>query len=244
MGAFPGMYEVQTSIRAKETPHPMPSSMQPHSGLEANPAFAAARAHFDSLVDLLAGEQMLSASHAERGALALREANVTGSILVLTTDAKGVVMRPQGLRDETRRAAERAERKLRTRLSSGEKTNRKRMAQVAAVDTVAAYVRTPDEIVRGRAPHVAAGIRRSATRRGLTSAQRERADDCADYVLKLRSVRSSGDFEEYWAFHQRRELERVHLSDYAGGAIPKALLSRTTANRTPGLRLVSPPWTE
>jgi hypothetical protein len=351
------------------------------------------------------------AFYAERAQLALREVNQAGSILVLTTDAKGVVMRPEGLREGTRRAAERAERKLLTRLSAGEKANRKRMAQVAAVYTIAPFVRTPDEVVRsarsldevrperprpeakrvwasleddahevvarmfeeaerrdpkhskrwvalvdgnetqmelmrseakrrgvemtivldvvhvieyvwraawcwfekgdgaaeewvgerlleilrGRASHVAAGIRRSATLRGLTSGERERADEGADYllkyatqcrydeylatglpiatgviegacrhlvsdrlditgarwslagaeaVLKLRSVRSSGDFEEYWAYHQRRELKRVHLSDYAGGAIPKALPSRVPAKRSPGLRLVSPSCTE
>lgn len=36
---------------------------------------------------------------------------------------------------------------IRTRLSSGEKANRKRMAQVASVYTVAPFVRTPDEVV-------------------------------------------------------------------------------------------------
>jgi hypothetical protein len=33
-------------------------------------------------------------------------------------------------------------------------------------------------------------------------------------VLKLRSLRASGDLDEYLAFHARRELERNHLSHY------------------------------
>lgn len=379
------------------------------SQLRRTTAATTGKRQVEELVERAAED--VDAFYAERGALALREANRSGSILVLTTDAKGVVMRPEGLREGTRRAAERAQRKLRTRLSSGEKANRKRMAQVASVYTVAPFVRRPDEVVRGarsledarserprpeakrvwasleddprevvarmfdeagrrdprrrkrwavlvdgndtqmklvrseatrrgvavtivldvvhvieyvwgaawcffekgaaaaeqwvgerlleilrgRASHVAAGIRRSATLRGLTIARRKRADACADYllkyakecrydeylalglpiatgviegacrhlvsdrlditgarwgldgaeaVLKLRSVRSSGDFEQYWAYHQRRELERIHLSGYAGGAIPQALPSSTSEKRPAGLRLVAPVRTE
>lgn len=38
-------------------------------------------------------------------------------------------------------------------------------------------------------------------------------------VLKLRSLRASGDFEEYVSFHERRELERNHLSRYAASEL-------------------------
>jgi hypothetical protein len=37
----------------------------------------------------------------------------------------------------------------------------------------------------------------------------------AEAVLKLRSLRSSGDFEDYWRLHKQQELERHHLSRYA-----------------------------
>ena len=40
------------------------------------------------------------------------------------------------------------------------------------------------QILRGRARHVAAGIRRSATRRRLRAAARKPADRCANYLLK------------------------------------------------------------
>jgi hypothetical protein len=33
-------------------------------------------------------------------------------------------------------------------------------------------------------------------------------------VLKLRSLRASGDFDEYASFHERRELDRNHLNNY------------------------------
>lgn len=310
-----------------------------------------------------------------------------GDLLVITTDGKGVVMRHEGLRPATQRAAKRARRKLKRRLSKGEKRNRKRMAQVAAVYTVAPFVRTPEEILseleredetppqrprpenkrvwasvandmeaviraafeeasrrdpqrkkiwialsdgnedqlqlletlaleygveiiivldlihvteylwkattcfneesspeaeewvtervlrvlRGKARDVAAGVRRSATLRGLSTKKRKAADKCADYllkyadylhydeylakglpiatgviegacchlvkdrmditgarwglggaeaVLKLRAIRSSGDFDAYWTFHEQQELTRNHAERYANGEIP------------------------
>ena len=67
--------------------------------------------------------------------------------LVLTLDGKGVVMLHEDLREETRRRAEQSVHKLETRLSAGEKHNRKRMATVAAVYSVNAYPRAPEEIM-------------------------------------------------------------------------------------------------
>jgi hypothetical protein len=37
----------------------------------------------------------------------------------------------------------------------------------------------------------------------------------AEAVLRLRALRSSGDFDAYWDFHRRAELERNHLTHYA-----------------------------
>lgn len=71
----------------------------------------------------------------------------TQDILVLTCDGKGIVMRPDGLRECTRKAAQKSK-KLNSRLSQGEKKDRKRMAQVAAVYTVLPHVRTPESIMK------------------------------------------------------------------------------------------------
>lgn len=68
-------------------------------------------------------------------------------LLVLSTDGKGIVMRHEDLRDATRRAAEKKVHKLETRLAPGEKNNRKRMAQVAAVYSVAPWPRTAVEVL-------------------------------------------------------------------------------------------------
>jgi hypothetical protein len=120
-------------------------------------------------------------------------------------------------------------------------------------------------VLEGRCSDVAAGIRRSATKRGLKPTRLKGADKCADYLLKkkkllrydvymaagwpiatgviegacrhlikdrlditgarwsvpgaeavlhLRSLRSSGDFEQYWEFHLRWEWERNHRTRF------------------------------
>lgn len=126
-------------------------------------------------------------------------------------------------------------------------------------------VERASKILEGKSSLVAAGIRRSATLRGLTKSERKAADKCAGYllkyreflrynkyiaiglpiatgviegacrhlikdrmdltgarwglkraeaVLKLRSLRSSGDFQEYWKYHLAEESKRNHVSRY------------------------------
>ncbi len=297
-------------------------------------------------------------------------------LLIISLDGKGIVMRHEDLREQTRKAAERANRKRKARLSKGEKRNRKRMATVAAVYTVGKYSRRAEEIMgdeprakrprirnkriwasverdlaavtqeafeeaqrrdpkhrrqwvvlvdgdedqlahiracirrygvdvtlvidfihvleylwkgaygfheagseeaeqwvmeralrilNGKVSDVAAGMRRSATLRKLPADKRKAVDKCADYllkyrdmacydrclkqglpiatgviegacrhlvkdrlditgarwrlasaeaILKLRALRSSGDFDAYWEFHKAKELERNHTKMY------------------------------
>jgi hypothetical protein len=309
--------------------------------------------------------------------------------LVLSCDGKGVVMRPDALRPATAAAAAKTRPKLTTRLSKGEKRNRKRMAEVgtvfdattaprssadilptndteraqadpgpatsnkwltasivadaasvvaqifaeadrrdpthartwvALVDgnnhqieriTAEAHARTvPITIVidfihaleyiwkaawcfhregdpaaedwvrhharavlHGKATRVAGAIRRAATIAGLNEPQRAGADACAVYltnkaryldyptalangwpiatgviegacrhlvkdrmdltgarwglpgaetILKLRAIRSNGDFDDYWRYHLAQERHRVHQSRYAENVIPQA----------------------
>ena len=312
------------------------------------------------------------------------------ALLVISSDGKGVVMHQQDLRPATRKASAGKRSKLATRLSKGEKRNRKRMATVAAVYSVAPHVRTPEQmlavlaraqdaeqqrssrprpqhkrvwasveqeprqvlqeafrealdrdpqrtrtwvavvdgnqtqlhlleqlaeqhgvqltivldifhvlgylwkaghalavegskeleqwvlqrlgrVLEGRARWVAAGMRRSATRRRLSARQRKPLDRGANYLLKyqnylaydrylaaglpigsgviegacrhllkdrmgvtgarwrlpgaeavlrLRALRASGDFDEYWQFHEAREWQRTHGQRYADGQVP------------------------
>jgi hypothetical protein len=134
-------------------------------------------------------------------------------------------------------------------------------------------VQRATHILEGRSSDVAAGIRRSATKRALSAKRRRSADRCADYlitkrkllrydqylrdglpiatgviegacrhlvkdrlditgarwgisgaeaVLRLRALRSSGDFDAYWGFHLERELTRNHLIRYPEGEIPES----------------------
>ncbi|MDQ6724814.1 MAG: hypothetical protein M3066_01355 [Actinomycetota bacterium] len=68
-------------------------------------------------------------------------------VVVLSADGKGIVMRPGALRPATAKAAAAAVPKLATRLSKGEKANRKRMATVGAVYDLTPVPRSPEDIL-------------------------------------------------------------------------------------------------
>ena len=71
----------------------------------------------------------------------------TDDLLVLSFDGKGLVMRPDGLREATRKNAEKSKKKRQTRLSPGEKKDRKRMAMVGTVYTVKRNPRSPESVM-------------------------------------------------------------------------------------------------
>jgi hypothetical protein len=71
----------------------------------------------------------------------------TADLLVITVDGKGIVMRREDLRPATRKAAEKQNDSHGARLTPGEKPNRKRMATVAAVYSIEAQERTPEQIM-------------------------------------------------------------------------------------------------
>jgi hypothetical protein len=326
------------------------------------------------------------------------------AVLVLTADGKGIVVRMEDLREATRQAAQNTNHKLQKRLTKGEKRNRKRMAEVAAVYLVEPFVRDAEDVVRELRPlhdvktrrprpthkrvwasvvqdaadvideafqqaqrldpthehrwvvvvdgnpdqiravlkiaaryrvkvtlildvihvleylwkaaycfhpdasqeaeawvterlralltghdpsQVAAGIRRSATRQQLSAAKREAADSCARYlinkrkllgyaealrqgfpiasgviegacrylvkdrmdrtgarwslhgaeaVLRLRAIRTNGDFDDYWLFHLQQEYDRNHRARYAAGKVPSPLAVPSSAK--PKLRRI------
>jgi hypothetical protein len=326
------------------------------------------------------------------------EYEAKGSVLVISVDGKGVVMRTSDLREQTRKAARARKHKMEARLSKGEKKNAKRMATVATVYTIDPFIREPEdllcennavhskllrprpenkrvwasvektpqevieeafkeagcrdplhkkswialvdgnkhqirilrslarekgidltlivdiihvteylwdagraffpesgeeleswvrrrllEILRGNAGYVAGGIRRSATLRKLSDQDRKAVDTCADYlitygqylkynnyldqgypiatgviegacrylvkdrmeitgarwsldgaeaVLRLRALRASGDFDEYWTYHEAQEYNRNHRELYDGGIIPTTVKPHISCNRS------------
>jgi hypothetical protein len=333
------------------------------------------------------------------------ETSPASDLLVLTFDGKGVPMRRADLRPATQAAAARRTRKLATRLTKGEKRHTKRIAQVAAVYTLAAVPRTAEDLIRelrpadtpvpsrprpegkrvwaslvtppsevidaafldalsrdpqrqkqwvvlvdgnadqlarvtaaaqrhgvaitivldlihvieylwkaayvfhpegspdaeawvterllwllcGEAGQVIAAIRRSATRRGLSRTARKPADTCAAYlehhraylhydryldagfpvatgviegacrylvrdrmevtgarwslegaeaILRLRSLRASGDWDAYWQHHEQQEHQRTHQAQYAEGTVPS--LTPPTPPTPPSRRTARP----
>lgn len=79
----------------------------------------------------------------------LRDPQATDDLLVLSFDGKGVAMRHDDLREATRKAAEDTPRTLHSRLAKGEKPNRKRMAQVAAIYSLPLWRRTIADVLHG-----------------------------------------------------------------------------------------------
>jgi hypothetical protein len=146
--------------------HPMdaslnlPREMFSH-GLRRMVAKEAAKSSFDEVVETV--HTFTGASIAKRQVeeLAIRaaqdfdafyeqraaERNPSDDLMIISTDGKGIVMRHEDLREGTRRAAETSTRKLETRLTPGEKSNRKRMAQVATVYSIAPFPRGPADIL-------------------------------------------------------------------------------------------------
>ncbi len=121
-----------------------------------------AKSSFDEVVELIAKRTGASVPKRQVEELTVRaaqdfdafyadrlcEPEVTNDLLVLSFDGKGIAMRHADLRDATRKAAEAAP-KLHTRLTKGEKPNRKRMAQVATVYSIAPWPRTSADVLHG-----------------------------------------------------------------------------------------------
>lgn len=80
------------------------------------------------------------------GTREITDKNESGT-LVLTCDGKGIVMRQSDLRKLTQKAAKSEKHKKETRLSRGEKRNRKRMSTVSSVYDVDPHIRSAESIM-------------------------------------------------------------------------------------------------
>lgn len=139
-------------------------------GVERRVVEEAIRGSFDEAIDAVArttgvgvpkrqAEEMVRRAsedfevfYAAGGGQLGREGPPTEDLLVLTVDGKGISMRPEGLREATRRAAEGRKHKLEKRLSKGEKRHRRRMATAASVYTISPHPRQASDIVRALRP--------------------------------------------------------------------------------------------
>lgn len=146
--------------------HPMdaalnlPREMFSH-GIRRLVAREAAKSSFDEVVETV--RELTGASIAKRQVeeLTIRAAqdfdafyeeraaarDPKDDLLIISTDGKGVVMRQEDLREETRKRAEASANKVETRLSPGEKADRKRIAQVCTVYSVEPWHRTAADVL-------------------------------------------------------------------------------------------------
>lgn len=126
-----------------------------------------------------------------------------GLLLILTFDGAGIIMRTESLRPKTQRAAKlQAEEPKHwpAKLGSGEKTNRKRMAQVAAVYGIAPFVREPEDILRELRPLQSTEPRpkrpRPVNKRVWASVTRDPADVVAEAFAE--AATRDPDHERTW----------------------------------------------
>jgi hypothetical protein len=140
----------------------------------------------------------------------LVEPEVTDALLVLSFDGKGIAMRHADLREATRQAAEAEPKRLHTRLAKGEKPNRKRMAQVATVYSIAPWQRTSADVLHGLRDQRAETRPRPTNKRVWASAQRSAQGVIDDAFTEAH--RRDPDHRRQWVVlvdGQRDQIRRV-----------------------------------
>jgi len=163
---FGGVMVARIAYRARDLPdlHPADAVLnlpvETHShGLRRLAAIEATRGSYTDAATAIARTTGVTIGKRQLEALTARAAtDIAGfyatrtvaacpdtTVLAMTYDGKGVVMRPDALRPGTAKA--RASRKLTGRLSRGEKRCRKRMAEVAAVYDLTPVPRTAADIM-------------------------------------------------------------------------------------------------
>ena len=130
-------------------------------------------------------------------------------VLVISADGKGVVMRPEALRPATKAAAAASSTKLATRLSKGEKRNRKRMAEVGTVYDLRPVPRTAADVL-------ATGERRTAAPKAankwLTASVVQDTAGVLDAVFAEAQRRDPGRTRTWVALvdGNNHQIDRIH----------------------------------
>jgi hypothetical protein len=143
----------------------------------------------------------------------------SADVLAISVDGKGIVMRPDALREATAKAAADASTKLASRLSKGEKANRKRMATVGAVYDTTPAVRTPADIITTDTDRQRASPGPKAVNKWLTASV---IDDAATVIGRVfdQAERRDPDHARTWVAlvdGNRHQIARInHEADRRG----------------------------
>ncbi|MBE7451106.1 MAG: ISKra4 family transposase [Kofleriaceae bacterium] len=197
-------------------------------------AVESARASFDEVVELVAKhtgahvpkrqiEQLTVRAAQDFDAFydrLLREPEATDDLLILGFDGKGIAMRHADLRPATKRAAETTPRRLDTRLTSGEKKNRKRMAQVATVYTLAPWVRTAADVLHTLRPDDLDAIRPRPKQKRVGASVEHTAQQVVDDAF-AEATRRDPEHRRRWVVlvdGQLDQLKRVQRAARKFGA--------------------------
>jgi hypothetical protein len=204
----------------------LPAEMHSH-GLRRAAAEQAVRGSFDTARDQI--NQVTGAGIGKRQveALTVRAAvdidafytakipvpATDATLLVLSPDARGVVMRTEALREATTKAAAaKGANRFATRLTGGEKHGRKRMASLGTVYDADPAVRTPGDIIHADGQHSAPRRKGpTATAKWLTASI---ADDAAEVIGRVFDHAQARDptHRRCWVVlvdGDRHQLERI-----------------------------------
>lgn len=151
------------------------------------------------------------------------------TLLVISADARGIVMRPDGLRPATQKAAARAKTRFRTRLAPGQKANRKRMATLTVVYDAVPAARRPHDVIAapgGRSGHrlVRPGPHARAT--WLTGSVRDDPQTVIAAAFDQAEARDP-DHARPWIVlvdGARHQLDLIHTEAARRGVTPHILL--------------------
>ncbi|MCG6200336.1 hypothetical protein [Psychromonas antarctica] len=134
---------------------------------------------------------------------------------MLSFDGKGVVVRPDSLRECTAKAAKRSK-NINSRLSQGEKKDRKRMAQVATVYSALPDIRSPDSIMSNDKSNVSKPPRSKRNKRVWAS-----IENSAEFVIEdgfKEALQRDPEQKREWVVlidghpHQLKLIEKVMKS--------------------------------
>ncbi len=140
-------------------------------------------------------------------------------VLVISADGKGIVMRPDSLREATAKAAAAAQTKLTTRLSKGEKRNRKRMAEVGAVYDVTPVARNPHDVMARKAGEDHPPEAPKAKNKWLTASVVEDAKEVVGRLFDEAERRDPGHKRRWVALvdGNNHQIERIGAEAQARG---------------------------